>query len=97
MVQGGQAPANVCVAFAVSGGGGQQEAYGPPKHASVEGDMLHAMADGELEAHIAGNLEGYTEMELKLFPKPSAAPGINGGWGGHESILQCGAYVGWLD
>ena len=42
--------------------------YGPFRHASDEENRLHAMTDEQLEAEIDNR-----EMELKLFPKPSAA------------------------
>ena len=51
----------------------QLRTYGPFKHASAEENRLHAMTSEELETEIAGNLKDYKEMELKLFPKPSAA------------------------
>ena len=47
--------------------------YGPFEHASDEENRLHAMTDEQLEAEIDNNLKDHTEMELKLFPKPSAA------------------------
>ena len=48
--------------------------YGPFGHASAEENRLHAMTDEQLEAEIDSNLKDYKEMELKLFPKPSASP-----------------------
>ena len=47
--------------------------YGPFKHASDEENRLHAMTDEQLDAYTTGNLKDYKEMELKLFPKPSAS------------------------
>ena len=52
----------------------QLKTYGPFRHESAEENRLHAMTGEELEAEIAGNLKDYKEIELKLFPKPSASP-----------------------
>lgn len=51
-----------------------ERTYGPFGHASAEGNRLHAMTDEQLEAEIDSNLKDHKEMELKLFPKPSASP-----------------------
>ena len=66
--------ANVYAASAAPKKKEQLETYGPFRHASAEENRLHAMTGEELEAEIVGNLKDYKEMELKLFPKPSASP-----------------------